>query len=438
MTAVETSDKELTMQAPNLDAWQDRLAAVVETMREMSLQTDPQEMVRAYGRRMSSLFPAARRMSLSRRDLPQPEYRITRYSGWTTEINPWKQVELLPRLNGGLLAELIYADAPRIIHDLEIAGDDPAFEYLESQRSLLAVPLFDRGEALNMVVLTSESPSAFCEEEIPERVWMANLFGRATQNLVLAEQLDEAYRAVDRELQVVAEIQQSLLPREMPIIPGLSIAAHYQTSRRAGGDYYDFFALPDGSWGMLIADVSGHGTPAAVVMAVTHSIAHTYPGRPTPPGDLLSYLTRHLTARYTQDSGHFVTAFYAVYQPETRTLTYACAGHNPPRLRRCGSKDVLPLDQANTLPLGINCEWTYANVEQTLRSGDRLVLYTDGITEAANRAGEMFGVERLDNLVGSCDLTAQETVDHILKALHVHDEGQPPSDDRTLMIIDVH
>src|SRR5207249_9646395 len=113
---------------------------------------------------------------------------------------------------------------------------------------------------------------------VPELVWISNLFGRATHNLVLAEQVQSAFEAVDQEMKTIANLQRSLLPSPLPTIPRMGLAAHYQTSQRAGGDYYDFFPLPDGKWGILIADVSGHGTPAAVLMAVTHSIAHTYPG----------------------------------------------------------------------------------------------------------------------------------------------------------------
>src|SRR5207253_1299364 len=103
-------------------------------------------------------------------------------------------------------------------------------------------------------------------------VWLSNLFGRATHNLVLAEELRQAYEAVDRELVAVADIQRSLLPAKLPKIPTMDLAAHYQTSRRAGGDYYDFFPLAEGKWGIIVADVSGHGTPAAVLMAITHCI----------------------------------------------------------------------------------------------------------------------------------------------------------------------
>ncbi len=106
---------------------------------------------------------------------------------------------------------------------------------------------------------------------------MSNLFGRATYQLVLMQRLQEAYEAADYEMKVVADIQRSLLPKKPPKIPTLSVAAYYHTSNRAGGDYYDFFPLPDGQWGILIADVSGHGTPAAVLMAVMHSLATHLP-----------------------------------------------------------------------------------------------------------------------------------------------------------------
>ena len=247
--------------------WQERLAFIVETMRDMSRQTDPQAMVRAYGTRMRQLMQTDRTVSLSRRDLPPRQYRITRSSLWKEEVNPWKNKELLPVLEGGLLGELIYGDEPRVIDEIQIAPDDPAAEYFAGMRSLIAVPNYDQGVALNMVVLMRKEPAAFQREQFPMWVWMSNLFGRATHNLVLSEELKRAYEAVDYELKVVADIQRSLLPKELPRIPNLSLAAHYQTSRRAGGDYYDFLPLDAHRVGVLIADVSGKGTSAALYMA---------------------------------------------------------------------------------------------------------------------------------------------------------------------------
>lgn len=419
--------------------WQERLEQVVATMREMSLQTDPQEMVRAYGRRMETLFPVERRLSLSRRSLKRPEYRVTRYSEWQDEINPWREKHRLPLHEGGLLADLIYGDEPVIINDLQVDPDDPAARYLDGQRSLMAIPMLDGGVALNMVVLTRSEPDAFEYERFPETVWLANLFGRATHNLVLTEQLRDAYEIVDRELKVVADIQQSLLPKEMPQIETLDLAAAYRTSHRAGGDYYDFFPLCNGSWGILIADVSGHGTPAAVVMAITHSIAHLFPDKSVDPGKMLEFVNRHLSARYTGDLGAFVTAFYGVYDPKKRTLTYSSAGHNPPRLRRCGQQEVIALDGARNIPLGLMVDVSYPTITEQLHTGDRIIFYTDGITEAQNRAGELFGLRRLDHLLEyGCGEEPPTIVSNIMSSVEGFSEGATATDDRTVVVANVH
>ncbi|HEY7156731.1 MAG TPA: PP2C family protein-serine/threonine phosphatase [Gemmataceae bacterium] len=414
--------------------WQERLALIVETMKEMSQQTDPQEMSRAYGKRMRSLRPTDRFVSLSRRDLQYPWFRVTRCSLWKEEINPWKQKDRLPLLQGGLFADLIYSDEPRLFEDVQVPDDDPAAEYVAGMRSMLAIPMYDQGVALNMILSMRQEAEAFPHEEFPEIVWLSNLFGRATHNLVLSEQLKSAYEAVDYEMKLVADIQRSLLPTEMPDIPTMSLAAHYQTSQRAGGDYYDFFPLPDGKWGILIADVSGHGTPAAVLMAVTHSLAHTYPGPATPPGCLLAHVNRHLAALYTAHSDTFVTAFYGIYDPAERSLTYASAGHNPPRLKRCVDGTLALLDGVAGLPLGIAPAQAYRERTYRLMSGDQLVLYTDGITEAQNESGEMFGLSRLDRVLENCAIGASGLLESVLEALNEFTGSQPAHDDRTLLV----
>jgi len=366
--------------------WQQRLDFIVEMMREMSGHSDPQAMVRAYAQRIRQLVQVDRRISLSRRDLEFPFYRVTRSTSWSNEVNPWREKDRLPLFSGGLLADLIYGDTPVVIDDLELAADEPAREYLAGYRSLLAIPMYDQGAALNMVVMLQEQPHAIPKQEIPELVWNSNLFGRATGNLVLKEELRQAYHALDREMKTVGDIQRALLPAALPAIPTLDLAAHYQPARRAGGDYYDFFPLPGGKWGIFIADVSGHGTPAAVVMAVTHCIAHTHPGPPAPPGRVLDYLNHHLATRYSQLSSTFVTGFYGIYDPATRLLTYSCAGHNPPRLKRHRDGSLHSLDEAGGYPLGIFDEGAYSEAALPLESGDQLIFYTDGMTEAHNTA----------------------------------------------------
>ena len=255
----------------------------------------------------------------------RPRFRITHSSLWEREVNPWTEKAKLPLLEGGLFGELIYGDQPRIIDDLVVDPADPAAPYLEGMRSLIAIPHFDKGIAANMAITARAEPGAFRPDEFPEWVWISGLFGRATHNLVLSAELKQAYEVVERELKIVADLQRTLLPKRLPKIPNLDLAASYQTSRWAGGDYYDIFALPDGRFGLLIADVSGHGTPAAVMMAVTHSIAHTYPGSPERPSGLLAFINDHLAERYTTEFEAFVTAFYGIYDPATRLLSYASA-----------------------------------------------------------------------------------------------------------------
>jgi sigma-B regulation protein RsbU (phosphoserine phosphatase) len=435
--AVEGSEAMQTMpeviDSPTLD-WRERLRLIVTTMREMSRQTDPQEMNRAYRERMRKLRPVDDSLSLSRRDLQYPYYRITRSSRWVEEINPWKDKDRLPLLKGGILADLIYGDEPKMFDDVEIPADDPAAEYLVGCRSMQAIPMYDRGVSLNMVLLLRQEAHAFSREEFPEVVWLTNLFGRVTHNLVLSEQLKTAYVAVDNEMKVVADIQRSLLPAKMPTIPRMDIAASYQTSHRAGGDYYDLFQLPTGLWGLLIADVSGHGTPAAVLMAVTHSLVHTYNGPPMTPGQLLAHINHHLAARYTSHSDTFVTAFYGVYDPADRTLTYASAGHNPPRLKRCIDGSLMQLDAVRGVPLGVFPGETYKEATHRLVPGDQLVLYTDGLTDAYNAAGDMFGVCRLDKALENCNVGADGLLKSVLDAVEAFTEGHPAHDDRTLLV----
>jgi phosphoserine phosphatase RsbU/P len=410
------------------------LAQIVELMRDMSRHTDPQEMVRAYATRIGDLIPTDMRLSLSRRGLQAPQFRITRSSAWKTEINPWREKSRLPLLEGGLLASLIYGDEPVIIDELEFDPDDPAAEYLEGHRSLAAIPMFDHGEGLNMVVLFRKEPGAFAADDFPQMVWMTNLFGRATNNLVLSDDLRQANLALDREMAAVGDIQRSLLPEFTPQIATLDLAAYYQPSRRAGGDYYDFFPLPDGRWGVFIADVSGHGSPAAVLMAVTHCIAHTNPGQAQPPARVLDYINRRLTNLYTSQNGNFVTAFYGVYDPKKRTLQYACAGHPAPLVKRCTDGSLFELDCAGGYPLGVMDDGEYDEAELQLQPGDQIIFYTDGVTEAANPRGELFGAERLDQVLENCSVQASALLDSVLASLDAFADGQPADDDRTMIV----
>ena len=420
--------------------WREELAIIDRTMRAISGVTDPEELVEIYWTSISELIPIHDYVSVSRRGEPPPFYRVTRSSRFAEHLNPWTQRDRLPRLSGGLMGEIAFAGQPVLIEDLpqRLKPDDPGFFYLEGFQQLIAFPNYDGGEALNITMMLMPRGKELDPSVIPMMHWQGGLFGRGTQNLVLRNQLTVALGALDRELQAVGDIQRSLLPSELPAIPGFEIATWYQTSARAGGDYYDFFPLDGGGWGLFIADVSGHGTPAAVFMAITHALAHAQPGTHTPPAALLSHLNDRLTRSYTR-GGTFVTAFYAVLDPGMRTLTYARAGHNPPRLVR-GDR-VLSLDRNGMLPLGIMDEQTYGQATIKLEKGDLLLLYTDGITEAsttpkADAARQLFGTERLDALLLDCGGTSAEgCISRVRKEVAAFSENAPPTDDQTLIAI---
>jgi len=420
--------------------WREELEIIDRTMKAISGVTDPEALVEAYWDGIGELLPINDYVSVSRRDVTPPYYLVTRSSRFTEQFNPWTQRDRLPRLAGGILGEIAYANRPVIIDDLPavLKDDDPGRFYLEGFKSGVALPQYDDGEGLNVTMMLLPPGSEPDHAVIPMLHWQAGLFGRGTQNLVLRNQLGAALSALDGELKTVGEIQRSLLPADLPPIPGFELSAWYHTSARAGGDYYDFFPLDGGRWGLFIADVSGHGTPAAVLMAITHAIAHSQPGRHTPSCELLRYLNDTLARGYTR-GGTFVTAFYAVLDPAARTLTYARAGHNPPRLVRAAG--IEPLDRKGALPLGILDGQSYGEATVTLERGDLLLLYTDGITEAAAPARdggsrELFGVERLDRLLLDCGAASAEAcVGRVRAEVAAFCDTAPPSDDQTLIAI---
>jgi sigma-B regulation protein RsbU (phosphoserine phosphatase) len=423
--------------------WQEELAIIDRTMRSISGITDPERLVNEYWEGIGELLPIRDFVSLSRRGEKAPNYLITRSSRFTEDINPWTQRDRLPRLAGGLLGEFAYANKPVIVHDLKqrLGPDDPGRYYLEGFPACVALPQYDQGDGLNVSVLLFPEGDSIDDADVPTLHWHGGLFGRGTQNLVLRNQLAEALARLDRELQAVGEIQRSLLPRELPAIAGFELAAAYVTSARAGGDYYDFFPLKDGSWGIFIADVSGHGTPAAVFMAITHAIAHSQPGTHTPPAALLNHLNNELTRSYVRD-GTFVTAFYGVLDPVKRTLTYSSAGHNQPRVRRGGL--VMSLDEARSLPLGVLEPQDFRDSVVKLEKGDVVVFYTDGITEAmapvreggAGGSSKLFGVEGLDRvLIGSGDRSAMACIEKVCAAVTAFSQVETPTDDQTIIVM---
>lgn len=203
--------------------------------------------------------------------------------------------------------------------------------------------------------------------------------------------LERAERAaMDRDAQEARAIQQALLPRSSPYIPGFAISGLSVPARAVGGDWYDFIPFPDGRWGIVLADVSGKGTAAALLMSATRGMLRSLAEACCSPGEVLTRLNELLVDDFP--AGKFVTMVYAVLDPASRTVIFANAGHLRPLFIDNRGKQFLEVERG--LPLGLGCG-DYSDTVIELTSGSKLIFYSDGITEAVNGSEEEYGASRL-------------------------------------------
>jgi serine phosphatase RsbU (regulator of sigma subunit) len=263
---------------------------------------------------------------------------------------------------------------------------------------------------------------------------LAGLQSEMRKEHALAIQLEQAYLRLDDEQRVVGDLQRGLLPLGPPVLPGISMAIHYVPSSRAGGDYYDFFPLGPGRAGFLIADVSGHGSPAAVVMAMLRVLLHTASEPLDAPERVLASVNARIREFTLRDQ--FVTACYSVFDASTRQIAYSLAGHNPPLLVRARSGAIEEFENPSGLPLGAFDRTVFIACTTRLEPGDTALFYTDGLTEAMNERGDLFGEERVRELLQRhrCE-SAARIRDALLAAMHVHEAGAAQTDDVTLIVV---
>jgi sigma-B regulation protein RsbU (phosphoserine phosphatase) len=415
------------------------IQSTTRLLKEMSRSTDPGELLRLFFDHVRRSSDVQRALVLSNAGLSAPQYRLVHCINGN-EVDPVASIEAINELRqGGLLAEILYLREFQNITHLAPDASDPAFDLLQGSDSLIAFPLFDKGVNTGAVVMLGGSPAAHNTAELCALATMSSLLGRAIESQKLANQLEEACRALDSELKAAADVQRWLLP-SLPQLDNVSIAASYRTARYSSGDYYDVGLLPDGRLGVFIADVSGKGAAAAVLMAVLRSIVHDEVDRAetSAPAALLDYADGRLRTLGIAERAAFVTASCAVIDPATGSLIYSCAGHNPPRVLRARQRTVCSLDGASTFPLGLVVE-PHKHTEETavLMPGDLALFYTDGITEARSPAGEFFGVERLDQILcGLPDpITPHAAIRAVAEAVAEFAGDATPADDQTLLAV---
>jgi serine phosphatase RsbU (regulator of sigma subunit) len=235
------------------------------------------------------------------------------------------------------------------------------------------------------------------------------------------------------ELTIAKNIQQSLLPEFMPVIPGIKIAAVTMPARMVGGDFYDFISLGGGKWGIVIADVSGKGVPAALYMALSKAIVRSCATASDPPADALNHTNDNIVELSRSDM--FVTLFYAVVDPVDMSFKYSNAGHNAPVFIDNSDRNMVFLT-AQAMPLGISLGLDAHSETVKLKKGDVIVLYTDGVTEAENERSEQYNITRLQEVIAvSLDLSPEEISKKVQEDLTLFVGKQPQHDDITIMVI---
>jgi len=312
----------------------------------------------------------------------------------------------------------------------------------------LWVPLVAQGENVGVMVVHSTHRNAFSPSEATVLEAFAGQAALAVQRTRLIEQLQEkidaleaaqeglaAKERMERELELARQVQQNMLPRTFPAIPGYRFAARNAPAREVGGDLYDVFSLENGRFGIVIADVSDKGIAAALYMAVARSLILAEARREASPQAVLGHVNRLL--REVGDPEMFVTVFYGVIDGATHRLVYARAGHDRPVLIRRGESIELG-GRGNPLGIFDPDAFHLTEEETALSHGDRLVLYTDGLTDLITGEGDAFGIERLTALwTGHAHEPTDRFVASVFEALRDCCSVEEQFDDMTMLVVDL-
>jgi len=333
------------------------------------------------------------------------------------------------KVGRGLLGAAAKEGKPIIVPDV---SQDP--RYLMARpgtRSEVIVPLVSKSETIGVFNLECDQLCAFGQRELELLSSFASQATIAIENARLFEEVREK-KHLEEELAVAREIQRSFLPKRDPELPGFELAGAAIPSERVGGDYYDYIPIADGQMGLVIGDVSGKGVPAALIMASFRASLIAEIRNNYAIATILSKVNALLFE--STEASSFVTSVYGVLDPAKRAFTYVNAGHNYPLWVR-GDGGLRSLETGGTV-LGAFLDSSYEEERLELAIGDVLLFYTDGVTDARNGGGEMFGEERLLALLQQeHHLSAAEIRKSVLEAVNRFVHGAPQFDDITLLVV---
>ncbi|MBP7275586.1 MAG: SpoIIE family protein phosphatase [Kiritimatiellae bacterium] len=303
--------------------------------------------------------------------------------------------------------------------------------------SLIGVPMRFRHIPMGaLFVFNPVHGEPFTESDLNLVQALADQASVSVHFALLRDELD-AKRRLDHDLSIARRIQTSLLPRSIPKVPGLDIAAFNLPANEIGGDYYDVLPVDEDHWGIAIADVSGKGVSGALMMTVCRSVLRAQAPGCAHPAEMLKSLSRVLAPDFGEDM--FVTLLYLVYNPRTRELRIARAGHDRPLWDRAATGDQQAVDSAGPA-IGMGppelFEHMIGETSITLSPGDRVTLFTDGITEAAGENDEDFGMDRLKAaLTGARGAGAAETLTQVQRQVVQFAGGRGQKDDMTMLCL---
>lgn len=342
-------------------------------------------------------------------------------------------IEAIPIPPGDPLGTLLLSSGgPLVLQDLELESE--TLDAIRSAGVELIVPLIGQGELLGALYLgprLSDQPYSTDDRRLLGSLASQVAPAMKVAQLVREQQAEAKERErIQQELQVAALIQQTLLPKELPAIPGWHVDAFYRPARAVGGDFYDFIALDDGRLGVVIGDVTDKGVPAALVMATCRSMLRSAAQRHDSPSAVLADVNDALVPEIPP--AMFVTCLYAIIDTAAGELVFANAGHNLPYVR--SSDGVIEL-RATGMPLGLMPGMVYEEKRYVLASGEVMVLTSDGITEAHSPEGEMYGFSRLMGRVAVKPSDGDVVAALVSDLEQFTGDGSEQEDDITLVVV---
>ncbi len=412
----------------------DKLRMLLDITKTISRSLDLDEVLNLVMDTLDSLIPYdAAGIYLLKRSQPQSEWAEDETCVFHTQVVRGYDIddlqELGLKMGEGLIGHVAVSGKPFISPDVR---NEP--RYINARagtRSEMVAPIISNNEVIGVFDLESDELNAYSKDDLEILGLLASQVAIIIEKVMLHDQMLEKQR-LETQLEVARQVQLELLPARDPQLEGFDISAYNFPTEEVSGDYYDWVRIYDDQIGIVIADVSGKGVPAALLMAFLRASlrAATHIGyAPHISMSKVNYLLWESIER-----NQFVTAFYGVLDSANRTLAYCNAGHNPPFLMEADGK--VHFEERGGVPLGMFRDTRYYEYFANIEPGQLLVLYTDGVTEAMNRALEEYGRDRLVEAVRNCRLlSSREMIDFVHRDVLNWTEGLGATDDVTFFII---